>query len=276
MHNSGRTVLEALSKRFPRITEEAWVSRMNRGMVVDERGARLTPDAFCRTGGYIYYYRELAEEAQIPFEEYILFRDEHILVADKPHFLPVVPSGKYLHETLLVRLKQKLRLEHLVPVHRIDRETAGLVIFSHDPETRGKYASLFREGRVGKIYEAMAPYAPNLTFPLQYSSRITGGKPFFRMAETHGSPNATTRISIIETKNGITRYKLEPFTGRKHQLRLHMAQLGIPILNDRIYPVTQSAAMDNFSLPLKLLARSVSFPDPLTGQTMHFESRMRL
>jgi tRNA pseudouridine32 synthase/23S rRNA pseudouridine746 synthase len=276
MHNSGRTVLECLTRRFPGIAAEAWISRMKNGKVVDENGRGLEPDTLCRPGGYIYYYRELDKETPIPFEESLLYRDDHILVADKPHFLPVIPSGRYLQETLLVRLKQKLVLDHLVPLHRIDRETAGLVIFSHDPGTRGRYASLFRDRKVRKIYEAMAPYAPGIVFPLEVSSRITKGKPFFRMVEEDGVPNATTRISIIETVKDTTRYRLEPLTGRKHQLRLHMAALGIPILNDRIYPVTMPPAEDDFSRPLKLLARSVTFPDPFTGQTMHFESRTRL
>lgn len=276
MHNSGRTILECLSLRFPGITAEAWISRMEKGRVVDENGTRLNPGSLCRTGGYIYYYRELEEETRIPFEESVLYRDDHILIADKPHFLPVVPSGRYLHETLLVRLKQKLMLDHLVPLHRIDRETAGLVIFSHNLESRGRYASLFRERKVRKIYEAIAPYASGLQFPLERSSRIVGGKPFFRMDEAEGPVNAQTRISVMETRGEISLYKLEPFTGKKHQLRLHMAALGIPILNDRIYPVTLPPAEDDFSLPLKLVARSVAFPDPLTGQPMLFESRIEL
>ncbi len=276
MHNSGRSVIECLTRRFPGIAREAWISRMKKGRVVDENGARLEPGSTCRTGGYIYYYRELDEETPIPFEESILYRDDHILVADKPHFLAVVPSGRYLQETLLVRLKQKLMLDHLVPLHRIDRETAGLVIFSHNPESRGKCASLFRERRVWKIYEALAPYAPDIQFPVERSSRIIAGKPFFRMDEEEGTPNAQTRIGIIETKDGISRYRLEPLTGKKHQLRLHMAALGIPIINDRIYPVTLPLAEDDFSRPLKLVARSVEFTDPLTGRPMRFESRIEL
>lgn len=276
MHGSDRTVLDCLKQRFPRMAAQTWISRMEKGRVVDENGMCLTPGSLCRTGGFIYYYRELDEEKQIPFEESILYRDDHIIVADKPHFLPVVPSGKYLQETLLVRLKQKLMLDDLVPLHRIDRETAGLVIFSHNPESRGKYASLFQKRKVYKIYEALAPDAPDIQFPVECISRMAAGKPFFKMEEVEGTPNAETRISVIETRRGITRYKLEPLTGRKHQLRLHMAALGIPILNDRIYPVTMPPGEDDYSRPLMLLARSIAFSDPLTGQPMRFESRMKL
>lgn len=276
MRNSGPTVLECLVQRFPKIAADAWISRMAGGNVVDENGTRLTPDSPCRTGGYIFYYRELEEESPVPFEESVMYRDEHIVVADKPHFLPVVPSGKYLKETLLVRLKQKLQLDDLVPLHRIDRETAGLVIFSHDPESRGKYASLFQMRSVRKVYEAVALHNPVLQFPIERASRIVAGKPFFRMDEAQGQPNAHTRISIIEVKNGMARYRLEPSTGRKHQLRVHMAALGIPIINDRIYPVTMPPAQDDLSHPLQLVARSVEFTDPLTGRPMHFESGIGL
>jgi tRNA pseudouridine32 synthase/23S rRNA pseudouridine746 synthase len=276
MHGSDRTVLDCLKHRFPRMAAATWISRMEKGKVVDENGMRLAPESLCRTGGFIYYYRELDQEKSIPFEESVLYRDDHIIIADKPHFLPAIPSGKYLQETLLVRLKQKLMLDHLVPLHRIDRETAGLVIFSHNPDSRGKYASLFQKRRVHKIYEALAPHAPDIQFPVERLSRMAAGKPFFRMEEVKGAPNAETRISVIETRDGITRYRLEPLTGRKHQLRLHMAALGIPILNDRIYPVTLPAGEDDYSRPLKLLARSIAFSDPLTGQPMQFESKMKL
>ncbi len=276
MRGDGLNALEVLTRRFRGIPAETWVSRMEKGNVVDGNGTRLAQDSPCRTGSYIFYYRELDEETAIPFEESVLYRDEHIVVADKPHFLPVIPSGRYLKETLLVRLKQKLMLDDLVPIHRIDRETAGIVIFSLNAGTRGRYASLFHRRSVHKVYEALAAYDPGMQFPVERASRIVAGKPFFRMDEAEGPPNAHTRISIIEKKDGIALYRLEPLTGRKHQLRVHMAACGIPIINDRFYPVTLPPAEDDFSLPLKLVARSVEFTDPLTGRPRYFESEMRI
>ncbi len=271
-----RNILEYLGERFPRIDAKTWIERMRRGRVVDGSGNPLTPESRGRRGSYIFYYRELEEETPIPFEERILYRDEHILAVDKPHFLPVVPSGRFLRETLLVRLKRNLSLEHLVPIHRIDRETAGVVIFSHDPATRGRYASLFQEQKVEKVYEALAPTLPGMIFPLIHCSCLKEGKPFFRMEEVDGPANSETRIEIIEVRGDITLYRLIPATGRKHQLRVHMAALGIPIINDRFYPEAGPAGGDDLSRPLKLLARSVSFPDPLTGRHMHFESTREL
>lgn len=269
-------IIEYLKERFPKIPSSIWISRMNKGRVVDENGIPLRPDSPCRKGGYVFYYRELEEEAPIPFEASILYRDDDILVTDKPHFLPVVPSGRFLHETLLVRLKKMLSLEDLVPIHRIDRETAGVVIFSHNPSTRGDYASLFQKQKVEKVYEALAPALPNEDFPIIRRSCLAEGKPFFRMQEIDGAPNSETRIEILERRGGVALYRLIPLTGRKHQLRVHCAALGIPIVNDRLYPDVQPAGEDDFSIPLKLLARSVSFPDPLTGRHRYFESKREL
>lgn len=266
------TVLDFLEERYPKVETATWLSRMARGQVVDETGRRLNPESAYRTGACIFYYREIESERRIPFDERVLYQDGHILVADKPHFLPVMPSGRFLHETLLVRLKRELRLEHLVPVHRIDRETAGIVMFSLDPATRGAYTSLFREREVAKSYEALARTHPRLNLPVTRRSRMVRGEPFFRMKEVEGEPNSETRVAGCERMGGVSLYRLSPATGRKHQLRLHLSTLGIPILNDRLYPEVSPAEEDDFSAPLKLLARSISFRDPLTGQTRYFES----
>ncbi len=272
----GQNILKYLEERFPRIKPETWISRMSKGEVVDEKGAPLNADSPCRRGSYIFYYRELIQENPIPFEESILYRDDHILVVDKPHFLPVMPSGRFLRETLLVRLKRKLGIEHLVPLHRIDRETAGLVIFSYNPESRGDYSSLFQKREISKTYEALAPTLPDGRFPITRRSRLVEGEPFFRMKEADGEPNSETRIEVIENRGNTTLYRLVPVTGRKHQLRVHLAALEIPIINDGLYPDLQRRAADDFSLPLKLLARGISFPDPLTGRARFFQSEREL
>jgi tRNA pseudouridine32 synthase / 23S rRNA pseudouridine746 synthase len=249
---------------------------MSKGLVMDETGRCVTPETAFRVGACIFYYRELEKEKAIPFVEQVLYRDEHILVADKPHFLPVIPSGRFLHETLLVRLRKQHALEALVPVHRLDRETAGVVLFSLNPKTRGHYTSLFRNRSVKKVYEALAPTLEDSSFPITRRSRIVRGEPFFRMKEVPGEPNSETHVSVISNLGRTTLYQLVPFTGRKHQLRLHLASLGIPVINDKLYPSLKPSEDDDFSRPLKLLAKSISFQDPLTGRQHHFESSIRL
>jgi len=249
---------------------------MRKGQVVDETGLRLDGGSPYRVGACIFYYREVESETVVPFDEYVLYRDEHILVADKPHFLPVVPAGRFLHETLLVRLKRKGQLDWLVPVHRLDRETAGVVLFSLNPATRGAYVSLFRERKVRKVYEALARTRPGLSLPLTRRSRVVASEPFFRMMEVEGEPNSETHIDVLKELNGVSLYQLTPVTGRKHQLRVHLSALGIPIVNDRLYPVMCDAEGDDFSNPLKLLAKSIFFLDPLTGRECYFESGREL
>lgn len=271
-----KTVVDFFREQYPQVDAETWTARMAKGQVVDETGRRVDPKTAYRVGACIFYYRELENEKAIPFVEHVLYQDEHILVADKPHFLPVIPSGKFLHETLLVRLRKQRQLETLVVVHRLDRETAGLVLFSVNSKTRGHYTSLFRNRKVRKVYEALAPSLEHLSFPIIRRSRIVRGEPFFRMKEVAGEANSETEINLINNLGRITRYRLVPITGRKHQLRLHLAALGIPVINDKLYPVMISSNDDDFSSPLKLLAKSISFQDPWSGRQHYFESGIRL
>jgi tRNA pseudouridine32 synthase/23S rRNA pseudouridine746 synthase len=100
-----------------------------------------------------------------------------------------------------------------------------------------------------------------------------------QMCEVAGKPNSETAIALLESKAGLARYGLSPLTGKKHQLRAHMAALGIPIVNDRIYPKLRpasSAVESDYSQPLQLLAKSLMFTDPLSGEPRHFESRQVL
>lgn len=270
---SWNTMLEFLVERFPNVGDNAWRNRMQRGEVVDETGAVFDESTPYRWGGRIFYYREIASETTIPFEEQVLFQDQHILVVDKPHFLPVIPSGRFLQETLLVRLKRKHQLHQLSPIHRLDRETAGVIIFSINPKSRGAYQSLFQQRTVKKEYEAIAPDLVAYQTPFVYRSRLESGTPFFRMNEVAGVPNSETHIERIEQMGETSRYRLRPITGRKHQLRVHLAALRIPILNDTFYPVAQPCGADDLSKPLQLLAKSIAFTDPVTDEERFFESQ---
>ncbi len=270
------TVLDCLCDRFPAVSRSQWLERMARGRVVDSDGQWLTPETLYRVGLEIHYYREVSDETPIPFEELVLHADADLLVADKPHFLPVIPAGAHVHETLLGRLIRQTGKQELAPLHRIDRETAGLVLFSTNPHSRAAYQALFRERRIQKSYEAIAPALPNIKFPFTRSSRIVAGDPFFRMQEIDGTPNSETRIDVIARGDGHWRYALTPITGRKHQLRVHMAALGAPIANDAMYPSLLHRAPGDYSAPLQLLARHLSFIDPASGVQREFSSSFLL
>jgi len=271
-----KTVFEFLKEQYPRVAVETWTTRMAKGEVIDECGRTVDPHTAYRVGARIFYYRELENEKIIPFVEQVIYQDEHILVADKPHFLPMIPSGRFLQQTLLVRLRNTYNLESLVPIHRLDRETAGVVLFSVNPRTRGHYTSLFRNRKVTKVYEALAPTMDTTRLPTIRRSRIVQGEPFFRMKEGAGATNSETHITHGRTVGRNSVYRLLPVTGRKHQLRLHLAALGIPIVNDKLYPAITGGTNDDYSNPLKLLAKSLAFQDPVSGQQHYFESGIKL
>ena len=270
------TVLDALCARFPSIDRATWLDRFARGRVLDDAGQPIAPDVACRVGMEVRYFREVVDEPVIPFEIEVLHVDEHLVVVDKPHFLPVTPAGAHVHETLLGRLARRTGLDTLAPLHRIDRDTAGLVLFSTNPRTRAAYQALFRERRIDKRYEAIAPPLPGVEFPCVRRSRLVAGAPFFRMREADGPANSETRIDVIERGTGSWRYALCPVTGRKHQLRVHLAALGAPIAGDRVYPGLVERAPGDWTAPLQLLARSLAFVDPLDGRERRFRSTFRL
>ncbi|MBU3594882.1 pseudouridine synthase [Polynucleobacter sp. 86C-FISCH] len=267
-------------KQFPHIAEEEWASRFSEGLILDQEGHALSANDQYLPNTHLIYFRRLEREPEIPFQESVLYQDEHILVADKPHFLPVTPSGLYLHQTLLNRLKKSTGIQTLSPIHRIDRDTAGLVIFSVNPNERAQYQNLFRDRVVKKVYEAIAPYSKELEqkLPMTYQSRLEESEHFLQMHEVQGEPNSDTLIEVLEVKAPYARYRLTPGSGKKHQLRCHLNALSIPIKNDQIYPVLtpyQEYDLD-FSKPLQLLAKEVSFQDPITGQSRVFSSQQEL
>ena len=275
-HIGQGSMLEFLAVRLPGVAREQWLLRMAAAEVIDERGALVTPERVFEPGLRLYYYRSLPDEPALPFQETILYQDEHLLVADKPHFMPVTPSGPYLQQTLLVRLRQRLGLPDLVPLHRIDRDTAGLVLFSVQPGTRGAYHSLFRDRLMSKHYEAVAPWRDDVIFPREHRSCMQEGKEFFRMQEVDGEPNTLTHMQVLEVAGAWARYQLSPVTGKRHQLRVHMAALGLPLRHDAFYPEVNDPPVGDYSRPLQLLAKSLEFADPLTGQMRRFERALQL
>lgn len=273
-------LLQFFIAQFPHISEDEWLQRFDEGLILNQDGQAQIASSPYLPNTHLLYFRRLAREPEIPFEEQILYQDEHILVADKPHFLPVTPSGLYLHQTLLNRLKKKSGIQTLSPIHRIDRDTAGLVVFSVNPNERAQYQNLFRDRVVKKVYEAIAPFSEALAkqLPITYQSRIEESEHFLQMQEVEGEPNTDTLIEIIEVKEPWAKYRLTPGSGKKHQLRCHLNALSIPIKNDQIYPVlTPYQGYDlDFSKPLQLLAKEIAFDDPVTGKARLFRSQQEL
>ena len=273
-------LLQFFIAQFPHIQASEWEQRFDQSLILDIEGQPLSASDPYQPNTHLMYFRRLAREPEIPFEEQILYRDDHILVADKPHFLPVTPSGLYLHQTLLNRLKKKTGIQTLSPIHRIDRDTAGLVIFSVNPDERAQYQNLFRDRTVKKIYEAIAPCSDELIsqLPMVYQSRLEESEHFLQMEEVEGEPNADTLIELIQIKQPWAKYRLTPGSGKKHQLRCHLNVLNVPIKHDQIYPtLTPYQEYDlDVSKPLQLLAKEISFLDPVTKKPRSFMSQKTL
>ncbi len=276
------SMLDFLVQRFPAIPAAQWRERMAQGNVVDDAGRSVTPHQPYAAHGKLYYYRTVPDEAPNAAQATVLFEDELLVVADKPHFLPVTPSGNYLQETLLVRLRRQLGIDALTPLHRLDRETAGVVLLAKQPATCGHYHQLFSNRGMTKTYEAIAPSPDGtaLRFPLTRVSALVEADHFMQMREAPGdaagTSHAHTDIEWIETQGAHARYRLRPLTGRRHQLRVHMAALGLPIVGDRIYPTLLPQGGDETHNPLRLLAQGIAFCDPITGAQRSFASLQQL
>lgn len=270
-------LLDFLCERFSAVSREIWLQRMLAGKVLDEQQCRLRPSEPYQSGALIYYFREVADEPVVPFNETILYQDEHLLAVDKPHFLATSPAGRYVEETALRRLMKRLGNPDIVPIHRLDRLTAGILLFSLNPRSRDAYQRLFRERKVFKCYEALAPALPKLQWPYRHRSRLQPAEQFFRTSEVAGQANSDTLIEVTEQLGEIWRYRLYPVTGRKHQLRVHLSALGAPIMNDPWYPHLQEAVeQDDYAKPLQLLAQQISFIDPISGVLRSFKSQLVL
>lgn len=289
-----------LVDRLPRVDPARIDAMLREGRMIGRDGPLGLGSPFV-PGSHIWFHRDLPDEVPVPFEIGIVHRDDDILVVDKPHFLATIPRGRHIVQSALVRLRAQLGLPQLSPAHRLDRVTAGLVLFVIRPELRGKYQTMFRDRRVRKTYEAVARHDPGLKLPRTVRSRIVKERGVLRAQEVPGEPNAQTLIELVGHRDGVGRYRLHPLTGRTHQLRLHMAGLGIPILGDDFYgdgfagndlcqdgfagddlPAHNGSAglrerpLDDFSSPLQLLARSLEYTDPVSGVPRRFDSRLRL
>lgn len=264
----GGNVAQEFGRRFG----PGGAERVRCGEVVDADGAALDGSTVLPAGSVVYLYRDLPDETEVPFGIPILYRDNNILVVDKPHFLATMPRGRHVAQTALVRLRRDLDLPELSPAHRLDRLTAGVLLFTVRREVRGVYQTLFARGEVRKTYLARSTAQPGLVAPQTVFNRIVKRRGVLQATVESGEPNAETYIEPL----GEGLYRLTPRTGRTHQLRVHMAGLGVPIDNDPLYPCVEEVDSQDFSRPLQLLAASLEFGDPVSGAQVLFTSGRRL
>lgn len=271
--DSWATVREYLVDRLSGAGDGVVEQMMDDGLFVGVDGESVAGLAY-EPGMFVWFHRELPVEVPVPFPVDVVYRDEHIVVADKPHFLATTPRGSHVVETALARLRRELGIPELGAAHRLDRLTAGLVLFTVRPGERGAYQALFREKWVRKEYEAVASYDPGLVLPTTVRSRILKERGVMAAQQVPGEVNAVSRVELAEEReDGLARYRLVPSTGQTHQLRVHMNALGVPILGDPLYPVVDDPVPDgDFRRPLQLVARALEFTDPVTGAEHRFRS----
>jgi tRNA pseudouridine32 synthase/23S rRNA pseudouridine746 synthase len=309
------TAMDYMMHRWGHIDPQGIEDRFEAGEIVGEGGVPLDRRTKLEDHTFIWYYRTLPPETRLPVELTILHQSEHLLVVDKPHFLPTTPGGTYIQESALVRLRNQLNLPDLIPMHRLDRMTAGILLLSTNPETRGRYQVLFEKRQVQKEYECVAAAQPSaehpaVEFPVVVRNRMTKSRSYLLAEVIDGEPNAETRIDLLRTFDAGTTdgghpasaspadskhfgtapgtavhhtptqrrglYRLEPHSGKTHQLRVHMASLGLGILHDAFYPDLLDKAPDDYTKPLQLLARGIRFVDPITGKPVEYRSRLEL
>jgi tRNA pseudouridine32 synthase/23S rRNA pseudouridine746 synthase len=266
-----RTTLDYLISHFPQIPADVWRKRVASGLVTLDDGTTLNDDTPYRHGTTVLYQREISSEPTLPEEENILYQNGEILVADKPHGMPVTPAGEYVERSLLVRLQKSTGLATLTPAHRLDRETAGVVLFTVDAACRGRYQRLFSDRAIEREYLAVAR-VEDVPAVKQWhvENRIGPGVPWFRQQIVDGPANAITDVELLELQAGLGLFRIMPKTGKTHQLRLHMATIGFPIVGDQIYPEIRK--QQDADPPLQLLARRLAFTDPLSGEARSFVS----
>lgn len=281
------TLLDFFSQHFAHIPRDEWQARFAGGLVTDTNGNPQTASAPYRAGQTLQYYRAVANEPYIAAEPTLLHLDEHLLVIDKPHGLPVIPTGQYVEQTVLAKLRGhpdllarhtagQLDIMAISPLHRLDKNTAGVMLLSVNPASRGIYQQGFANHTMHKVYHAIAPTRTDLAYPYRVTNRIERGEPFFLSQIVAGAPNAVTDIKLIQHGGAVSLYELTPLTGKKHQLRVHMASLGMPLLNDNLYPTVQPIGTSDLSRPLQLLAKTIDFIDPISKQARTFVSQQAL
>jgi tRNA pseudouridine32 synthase/23S rRNA pseudouridine746 synthase len=270
-----QTIFEYLLARFPQVHASIWRERVSRGLVTLSDGTRLEERSPYRHGMMVFYRKEVPSEPPPSEEPRVLYQDDAILVVDKPHGMPVTPAGDHVERSLLVRLQQTLGLPELNPVHRLDRETAGVLLFTVQGGVRARYHRLFAEGEVEREYLAVAhvEVAPQLT-RWRIENRLAPGEPWYRQRVVEGRRNAITEIELTDLSSARGRFRLFPKTGKKHQLRVHMASIGCPIVGDPFYPTIQEKRAGD--PPMQLLARRLAFIDPRNDAPLNFISTRTL
>ncbi|MDK8340892.1 MAG: pseudouridine synthase [Winkia sp. UMB3164B] len=251
------TLLQWMQQRYEKLDATELKKLFAQGAFVNSAGDALgadTPSELIRQG--VYFYRPIADEVDTPIEVPVLAQTENWIAVDKPAGLATMPRGAFVARSVTVALRRQERNDEPVPAHRLDRPTAGVLLFTKRKQVRGAYQKLFEERKVQKSYRLLAPTA-SLPDSFSFEARIYRVDGQHRVGVAHtGEANSYTKFRRLSKRGNISLYEARPQTGKMHQIRAHMAALGAPLVGDRLY------GWEGEQVPLQLLAHSLSFGDP--------------
>jgi 23S rRNA pseudouridine1911/1915/1917 synthase len=283
---SGQTALAFYATRYRHSSEAVWRERMARGEII-RRGKPAAPDDRLTAGDVLVWRRPPWEEPPVPTAIPVLYEDESVLVVDKPAGLPVLPDGGYLENTLVFLLRGHAAADAPpVPVHRLGRGTSGVIVLARSATVREHLCAQFRRataeaGRavLRKSYRALTSAVPGLPDAIEIRQPI-GPVPCARLGTVHaaspaGRP-ACSRCRILARRGGTLLWEIELITGRPHQIRIHLASIGAPLLGDPFYGPGGVPRPDSDALPgdigYTLRACALRFVHPRTGRPIEIHA----